>query len=387
MKSILVLLDNTFQNDRRVYREVVTLKEAGYNVTLLCLKGDSLPEHEVIEGVEVYRWFNGDVFDIKRFWCFNRYAKEIAARFEFDSIHANDHTMLHMACVIKKLKKKAVLVYDSHELFHAWPLNITADNRLSIRIKSAIVRLYQVKREKHNRKHIDYLITVNDSLANDLISYLKCKNNVCVLRNIPNYSPECSNTNLLRKRFGINDNTKILVFIGANIYAKTLNLEQVIDEFSNKEKYALVFICADNSNAAPLKQYVWNKKANNIYFHDIIKPVEIQSYLCSADVGLVPTWNKKDLSYWYALDNKLFEYINARIPVLATQQPEYKKIIKDNKCGLCVNPDEKDAYIKGLESLLSNYSYYKTNVQALANQLTWENEKQKLTDLYGKIMQ
>ena len=50
------------------------------------------------------------------------------------------------------------------------------------------------------------------------------------------------------------------------------------------------------------------KNYTNIYFHPAVKPAEICSYLSGADVGLVPTWNKHNLSYWYALDNKLFEY-------------------------------------------------------------------------------
>ncbi len=131
-----------------------------------------------------------------------------------------------------------------------------------------------------------------------------------------------------------------------------------------------------------MKQKEWN----NIYFHDKIAPSDISSYLQSADIGLVPTWNKKDLSYWYALDNKLFEYINAGIPILATQQPEYKNIIDGYECGVCVNPDVENSYLNGFNTILSDYERFFNNVKKANKELNWENERNKLIDFYSTIL-
>ena len=385
MRKILVLLDNTFTNDRRVSRESESLVAAGFSVDLVAVKDVNLPEHEDANGVKVYRLFDTDIYDIKKQSCFKRYAKLIIEKFDFDIIHANDQTMLHLGSCIKKLKPSIILVYDSHELFHSWPLNASNFNSISIMLKSYVVRKLQIWREKRNHKYIDQIITVNDSLANDLQKYLKAKRKVCVVRNIPEKSSMQEKTNVLREKFGIAPTTKILVFIGANIYARTLNLEQVIDEFANEDGVALVFICADNANAAPIHKYVDEKNAKNIFFHGLIPPSDIPAYLSSADAGLVPTWNKNDMSYWYALDNKLFEYINAGIPVLTTQQPEYVNIVDGYKCGVCVNPDNSGAYIQGFRKILENYADLCQNAYAAAQLLTWENEQIKLIDLYKSL--
>lgn len=381
-KKILFLLDNSFTNDRRVYREAQTLVKAGYPLTIIAVNAPNVPESEIIDGICVKRIFTTDIQDIKKSKCFNTYATEITNNFQFDIVHAHDQTMLNLAVEIKKLKPTINLIYDSHELFHAWPLNVSNYGSIMIFIKSLIVRKIQIFREKRNRKQIDYIITVNQSLAKDLNHYLQAKNDVTILRNLPEKSLINEKSSILREKFNISDSKRILVFIGANIYRHTLNIEQVMAEFSTRIDVALVFICGFNANSKPVMKYVKERNYSNIYFHDLIKPNEIAHYLSSADVGLVPTWNKKDLSYWYALDNKLFEYIQAGIPVLATQQPEYIEIIDNYKCGLCVNPDSENAYVDGFDEIMRNHQQFTKNVQAAKEILCWENEEKKLTDLY-----
>jgi glycosyltransferase involved in cell wall biosynthesis len=109
---------------------------------------------------------------------------------------------------------------------------------------------------------------------------------------------------------------------------------------------------------------------------------EIPFYLSSADAGLVPTWNKKDLSYWYALDNKLFEYLVSGIPVLATQQPEYRQIVEKYTIGVCVNPENKNAYLDGFWEILNRKDVFRTNVRKATLELNWEKESLKLLGFY-----
>lgn len=385
--KILVLLDNSFTNDRRVHRIAKGLVDAGNEVTLLAVKKEGCLDKENIDGIDVERIFEKDIFDIKNKKCFKNYAKQVLENYKFDIVHANDQTMLNLGALLKKSSTDLILVYDSHELFSEWPLNVSNYNSYTIMVKSYIVRKLQIRREKRNSQYIDYLITVNESLAKHLTPYFKLKHEALVLRNIPEKSEkQTGNSNILRTHFNIPDKTKILAFIGANIYAKTLNLEQVIKEFANVSDRAIVFICAFNQNAQPIRDLVANQGIKNVYFHDLIQPKDIPNYLGSADIGLVPTWNKNDLSYWYALDNKLFEYMNAGIPILATAQPEYKRIIDDYHCGLAIDADQKNAYLDGFNAILENYDFYKEQTRKASQQLNWENEEEKLLTFYKDII-
>lgn len=385
-RNILVLLDNPLTNDRRVQREIQTLTENGYSVNLIATQGNGLPTNEKLFGAKIHRILDQRIFDPKQQSCYNEFAQRICEQFEFDLIHAHDHSMLHLGVKIKKLKPTIKLVYDSHELFHSWPLNISNYDSKWVWFKSWIVRKLYINREKRNGKFIDHLITVNDSLERNLRVYLDIKGKTLVLRNIPEKNNEIVKTNLLREKFNIPDSTKILVFIGANIYRKTLNLEQVLCELKDESEFAVVFICSFNNNSLAVMDWVKQNNINNVHFHDKILPNDIPKFLSSADVGLVPTWNKKDLSYWFALDNKLFEYIHSGLPVLATAQPEYKAIVEHFNCGVCVNPDESDAYKIGLRSILDDMSFYDKNALKASEELNWESEREKLVEFYHNIL-
>ena len=103
-------------------------------------------------------------------------------------------------------------------------------------------------------------------------------------------------------------------------------------------------------------------------------------------MGIVSAWNKKDLSYWLALDNKIFSYIMAEIPILASAQPEYKKIVEGFGVGICVDPDIPGSYANGLKLILSQQENYLDFLQKAKKVLCWENEQIKLLELYQQIL-
>ena len=162
------------------------------------------------------------------------------------------------------------------------------------------------------------------------------------IRNVPEIPPVSYKSNILREEFNIDNSTNLLVYIGNNVYPNTINIEQVIDEFSNQPNTVFVIISQLNWAQKEVEKYVDSIKAKNIFFRDVVPPDEIPMYLSSADVGIVSSWNKKDLSYWYGLDNKLFEYMMSEVPILATRQPEY--------CLLYTSPSPRDGLLSRMPS-------------------------------------
>lgn len=381
--AIAVLLDNPFESDFRVYMEATSLATR-YDVTLFALKDPRLPDHEIINNIKVHRVFENEIHRLPKRKLLKQHARLIASQ-GFEIIHAHDHLMLDVAYHIKKLQPSCKIVYDSHELFHSWPLNLNNASPY-IAMKSMLSRAAQVWLERKHARNIDRLITVNTSLANILTPYFKLGHAAVVLRNTPPYAVVEKGKHLLRKHFKIADEKKILVFIGMHVYPKTLNIEMVMDQVSALNNVAIVLICKDNHNRRVLEQYAVTKGYSDVYFHDILRQQEMKSYLCDCDAGLVPTWNKKDLSYWYALDNKLFNYVMAGIPVLATAQPEYKIIVEGYHIGICVNPDKPDAYANGLLQIFGNIDYYNEKVKEAKHELCWEKESEKLLELYDGLV-
>lgn len=380
---IAMLLDNPYTNDGRVEREAGTLAALFPDFRLFAAQSEQTAPEEIRNGVRIRRIFNPWLHDIRKRPELRSYIAEIEA-FSPDVIHCHDQLMLHLGAMLKQRNPGLILVYDSHELFHSWPLNVSDFSSIRILLKSWIVRKYQIFLEKRNSRYIDALITVNDSLARDLKVWFRLRNDPVVIRNIPPAAEMPQPSDLLRQKFNISSETRILVFIGSAIYPRTLNLEQVIDEFAGIQGIALVIIAGEQGGKKDIMAYAEKRGAQNIYFHPKIPVAEIPFYLSSADAGLVPTWNKKDLSYWYALDNKLFEYLVSGIPVLATGQPEYR-IVEKYEAGVCVNPDRPGAYREGFLTILAQAESYRRKVREAVRVLNWETESLKLIEFYQQL--
>jgi len=57
VSRILIIVQNLpVPFDRRVWLESQALRDAGYQVTVVCPKGDGDPAHEVIDGIEIYKY-------------------------------------------------------------------------------------------------------------------------------------------------------------------------------------------------------------------------------------------------------------------------------------------------------------------------------------------
>ncbi len=383
--KIIMLLDNTFTADKRVYNEATALAEAGHDVSLICIRGQDLPETEVIRQVKVYRLFTQDIVDFKKIGYFKKMIRVLADRFEYDAIHVHDMFLLRVGFGLKKLKSDAKLVYDSHEVFSQWHLTLGKTSSWLVYIKSVIVRTLWTRQEYRLAHKTNAMITVNESVAKILKDHFKLDYNLTVLRNLPEKSTGAGETVDLRKIFNIDPNRKVLVFVGANIFLHTRNLAQVILELGNVENLAIVFIGKNNQYRKETEAFAQAHSINNVYFHDAVPFAEIPRYLAGADAGLVPTWNKSSQSYWFALDNKIFDYIMAGIPILGTQQPEYINIIEGYKIGICVNPDVPGDFLRGFNQLMERKAEFLGNIPHAREVLNWDSEKLKLVELYQTL--
>ena len=91
------------------------------------------------------------------------------------------------------------------------------------------------------------------------------------------------------------------------------------------------------------------------------------------------------LNYRFALPNKIFDYIQAGIPVLASNHPEMAKIIKTYNIGSTIDPNCNSLQLaNAIQSMLTNTDKMKTwqaNIKIASATLCWEVEQEKLLAL------
>lgn len=87
-----------------------------------------------------------------------------------------------------------------------------------------------------------------------------------------------------------------------------------------------------------------------------------------------------------AQPNKMFEYMSAGLPVIASHFPLWQEIIEGNACGLCVDPEDPNAIADAIDRLVDNPAEARkmgaNGKRAVETRYNWTVEEQKLIDLY-----
>jgi glycosyltransferase involved in cell wall biosynthesis len=95
------------------------------------------------------------------------------------------------------------------------------------------------------------------------------------------------------------------------------------------------------------------------------------------------------INYLDALPVKMFEYMAAGLPVIASNFPLWKQIIEGNQCGLCVDPLDPKAIAKAIDFLVTHpeeaEQMGRNGQKAVLEQYNWGIEEQKLLDLYNSL--
>ena len=96
-----------------------------------------------------------------------------------------------------------------------------------------------------------------------------------------------------------------------------------------------------------------------------------------------------DESHRLALPNKLFEYMMAGVPVVASDLPAMAEVIKQSGCGVTVDPYDPRAIAKAIESFAPGTPVHeearRKGLDAVRGTFNWTSEKHTLIALYASL--
>ncbi len=368
-KRVVVSVINDLVTDQRVARTCNTLSESGYEVLLIGRRlANSLPvENRKYKTKRMRLLFSKGPFFYFEF-SVRLFIKLLFVK--VDIFHANDLDTLLPNCTIAKLRKK-FLVYDSHEYFTEVPE--LQSSPLKKKIWSKI--------EKLCFKHADLTFTVNSSIAE--IYENKYKKDVIVLRNYP-YKINV-NQKLSKKDFSLPKAKKLIILQGSGI-----NIDRGAEEAVAAMQFIenAVLIIAGSGDVIPiLKDTVAKQQMKDkVIFIPKLPYEKLVQLTPLADLGLSLD-KDTNLNYRYSLPNKLFDYIQASIPIVATPLVEVKRIIEDYEVGVCLDNYEIENLIAKINYILfeTPKEMWKNNLNIASKKLCWELEKHKLIDAYEQL--
>lgn len=126
---------------------------------------------------------------------------------------------------------------------------------------------------------------------------------------------------------------------------------------------------------------------NRVKDYGFVSRQEIVGILNRSKVGLVTLYPQEN--YLDSLPIKMFEYMYAGIPVVASNFPLWKQIVTDHNCGICVNPLDVGDISTAVSKLLTDDHLAKqmgeNGRKAVLDFYNWENEERKLINIYHQL--
>jgi glycosyltransferase involved in cell wall biosynthesis len=275
-----------------------------------------------------------------------------------DMLLANDADTLLPNYFISRLFRKK-LIFDSHELFSEIPELVN---------KPIVKRIWQLI-EKSIIPNIKNGITVSESIANHYKQ--RYNSQFEVIRNIP-YKESVE-----RGEFPFNrGNKKIILYQGSVNVGR--GLELMIDAMPLIEN-ALFVIVGEGDITQQLKQKVEeNKLAERVIFLGRIAPEKLQMLTPLADVG-ISLEEDLGLNYRYALPNKLFDYIQAQIPVIVSNLPEMRSVVEEYDIGVVLQKRIISNLAQQITKILQEGKEpWKDQLKKASEELNWQKESEKL---------
>ncbi len=278
---------------------------------------------------------------------------------------ANDLDTLPGTFSASKLRK-VELIYDSHELFTQVPELI---HRKRVQKIWKRIEGFYLPRIKH-------AVTVSYPIAE--IYRRLYGTRFSVVRNVP-FRVHLQSQSNFRERSGYSDKS-IIIYQGALNVGR--GLELMIDTMLYLDQ--VIFVVAGTGDIEQeLLQRVEKLGLNDrIDFTGRLLPEELAPITMSADLGISL---EEDLgrNYRYALPNKLFDYIQCRIPVLCSDLPEMKRIVETYGVGVASGEREPEKLAGMIRYMLEERSKgaWRDALDRAAEQLCWENESPVYMDV------
>lgn len=350
--------------DTRIfYKEAKSLAKAGYDVSLVAQHD----KEETVDGIRIIP-LPKPKNRLKRMTMTVWMAYRKALKVNADIYHFHDPELIPIGLLLKLCGKS--VIYDVHEDV---PRHNLSKSYIPAAFRKPISTMIEIM-EAFSARRFDGVVTATPFI-NRRFSELGA-----TAINVNNY-PLVSELYTTEDQW--KNKEKIVCYVGG--IAKIRGAFGMLDAIG-KTKYRLLLAGNINPDAEKsLKQLPGWPQVEALGFVD---REGVRATIGRSMGGLVifhPGPNHIN-----AQPTKMFEYMSAGIPVIASNFPLWQEIIEGTECGICVdplNPEEiADAIRWIIEHPIEAQEMGEKGRQAVLDKYNWVQESQKLLRLYAELM-
>lgn len=359
-KTLTIGLSGNLLSDQRMQRIAQALHEDGWSVTVLYrnyYKYDAgakpAADHRPYHSEAIRCLFSAG---IGFYLCFNLMLFLKLLFRKTDAYYAVDSDTLPAFILLSLIRRKR-LIYDAHEYFSEVP---------ELKGKTVKKRIWHLI-TKMGVARADTCITVGPLLAAELERVYKKPFHA--LRNVPLWQSNPSAPAFERP---------VLLYQGALNEGRMLEL--LIQAMKDLPEFDCI-LAGEGDLSKTLRAAAAGLP--NVRFAGLMTPGALRELTprCFAGFNLLDA--SGSLSYYYSLSNKYFDYMQAGIPSVSSDLPEYAALNARWDCGICIE-NSQTALISVLRAWKNNpplYAKLKENAKFAAEANHWALEKQMLLNL------
>jgi len=384
--KILMVLESDFPPDTRVENEISALTAAGHELHIACCSHHKQFEvpgnltytiHKTFISPFVYKASVGALKSGIYFNFWRRFLKSLCRTQSFDAIHIHDLPLAKVGYEVSK-REGIRFTLDLHE---NWPalLNIsTHTNSLMGRILSS--GRQWARYEKWSVTHADHVVVVVDEAKERIARLGVNPAKINVVSNTINpdhfdFPPQTRDENYLTLVYGG----------GVNFHRGLQTVIEALQTIPEKIPQIRVWIIGPGSYLDNLRKLATDLGVDKyVEFFGWMSLTELLKHVSQADIALIP--HIKSPHTDSTIPHKLFQYMFAGIPILASDCAPLERIIEETETGICFKNQDAASLAENLFKLVSDNSFReqipKNGKRWVFEKYNWEVDAASLTDIY-----
>ncbi|OPY85086.1 MAG: Alpha-D-kanosaminyltransferase [Syntrophorhabdus sp. PtaU1.Bin153] len=293
-----------------------------------------------------------------------------AVELDADIYHLHDPELIPIGLKLKRLRKK--VIFDAHEDLPRQLLSKSYLGPMTAQVLSAATSLL----ERYACRRLDGIIGATPFIRDKFMT-------------INPYTVDVNNFPLIGELGAAvpwTEKRDEVCYVGGIAAIRGIReLVRACEFLRSPARINLAGRFSEPAVEAEVKAYQGWSRVNELGFLD---RAGVRNVLGRSVAGLVTLHPIS--SYLDALAVKMFEYMSAGIPVIASNFPLWREIVEGNECGLCVDPLDPKAIAAAIDHLVKNPDTARrmgeNGCQAVLSKYNWSIEEKKLHAFYRKLL-
>ena len=180
----------------------------------------------------------------------------------------------------------------------------------------------------------------------------------------------------------------VVMYVGHMYHWKGVDtLVEAASKLSDNEQ---IWLVGGTPEELPrIEQLAKQLELTNIHLAGYVPYEDISTYMAAADVLVIPNSGDSDISRFYTSPIKLFEYMAAKRPIIASNLPSLRDIIEHDETALLVQPDSPSSLAIAIQRLRSDLhlsSRLVDNATILVSKHTWSVRAKRILRFIDSVM-